>query len=151
MWHVKDCWPRLSPVSFSFKKFRLAFGEALFVFHKNDQAQIKGFLERNGQTWDQALKINPGKFYRRCQRYFPHPDIPTSVLKTLFECWKDVPCALAPSNGKLFSAAAWHQAQNTPKSAEDGLMSDPPGIIIWVWIKLNYTVIVLFVWGGKFC
>ena len=32
------------------KKFRLAFGEAIFVFHKNEEAQIEGFLERNGQT-----------------------------------------------------------------------------------------------------
>ena len=56
----------------------------------------------------------------------PHPDILTPVPKTLFECWKGVPCALNPSNGKLFSAAAWHQAQNTLKSGEDGLMSNPP-------------------------
>ena len=77
------------------------------------------------------MKINTGKIYRRCQRYIPHPDILTSVLKTLFKCWKDVPCALDPSNWKLFSAAAWHQAQNTLKSAEDGLMSDPPGIQLY--------------------
>ena len=116
---MKDCLFRLLPQSQStFKKFRLAFGETIFAFDKNDQAQIKGFLVRNGQTWDQALRRNPEKIYR-CQRYIPHPDILTPVPKTLFECWKGVPCALDPSNGKLFSAAAWHQAQNTLKSAED--------------------------------
>ena len=84
IWHVKDCLFRLLPQSQSaFKKFRLAFGETIFVFEKNDQAQIKEFLVRNGQTWDQASKRNPGKIYRRCQRYIPHPDILTPVPKTL--------------------------------------------------------------------
>ena len=135
----------------AFKKFRLAFGEAIFVFHKNEEAQIKGFLERNGQTWDQALKINPGKFYRRCQRYIPHPDILTSVLITLFECWKNVPCALDPSNGKLFSAAASHQAQNKLKSAEDGLMSDPPGIPLYYNMGVDKAGLHCYciVWGAN--
>ena len=92
---------------------------------------------------DQALKRNPGKIYR-CQRYIPHLDILTSVPKTLFECWKGVPCALDPSNVKLFSAASWHQAQNTLKSEK---ILEFHYIIIWVWIKLDYTVIVLF--GGQ--
>jgi hypothetical protein len=132
IWHVKDHLLRLLPQSHSaFKKFRQAFGEAIFVFDKNDQAQIKEFLKKNGQTWDQALRRNPGKIYRRCQRYIPPPDILAPVLKTLFECWRDVPCALDPSNQKLFSAGAWRQVQNALKSAEDGLMSDPPGIPLY--------------------
>jgi len=120
---------RLLPQSHSaFKMFRLAFGEAIFVFDKNDQAQIEEFLETK---WDQALGRNPGEIYRRCWRYIPSPDILAPVLKTLFECWRDVLCALDPPNQKLFSAAAWHQAQNMLKSAEDGMMSDPPGIPLY--------------------
>ena len=40
IWHVKDHFLRLLPESYlAFKKFRLAFGKAIFVFDKNDQAQ----------------------------------------------------------------------------------------------------------------
>ena len=97
------------------------------------------------------MKRNPGKICRRCQRYIPHPDILTSVLKTLFECWKDVPCTLDPSNGKLFSAAAWHQAQNTLKYAEDGLMSDPPGIPLYYSMGVDKAGLHCYctVWGAN--
>ena len=75
----------------------------------------------------------------------------TSVLKTLFECRKDVPCALDPSNGKLFSATAWHQAQNTLKSAEDGLMSDPPGIPLYYSMGVGKDGLHCYctVWGAN--
>jgi len=67
IWQVKDCLLRLLPQSHSaLKKFRLAFGETIFLFDKNDQAQIKEFLEKK---WDQALRRNPGEIYRRCWRY----------------------------------------------------------------------------------
>jgi len=106
IWQFKDCLLRLLPQSHSaFKMFRLAFREAIFVFDKNDQAQIKEFL---GKKWDWALRRNPGEIYRRCWRYIPFPNILAPVLKTLFEWWRDVPCALDPPNQKLFSGAAWH-------------------------------------------
>ena len=89
--------------------------------------------------------------YRRCQRYIPHPDILTSVSKTLFECKKGVPCDLDPSNGKLFSVAAWQQAQNTLKSAEDGLMSDPPGILLYYNMGVDKAGLHCYctVWGAN--
>ena len=94
---------------------------------------------------------NQSRQIYRCQGYIPHPDILTSVLKTLFECWKNVLCALDPSYGKLFSAAAWHQAQNPLKSGEDGLMSDPPGIPLYHNMGVDKAGLHCYctVWGAN--
>jgi hypothetical protein len=61
----------------------------------------------------------------------PSPDILCPTLRKLFDCWKDVPCSLDPEKGPLFNQKARKQAENILHTAQQGFLSDPPGIPLY--------------------
>lgn len=145
IWHVKERLLKLLPEAHSaFKPFKAAFGQAIFVYDKTDRENVEKVLQKNGEKWDVVLRTKTAMIHKRVRRYVPPPDILCPVLKTLFDCWKDVPCSLNPANGPLFSPTAWKQAQNTLKSAREGLISDPPGIALYYKIGIDTDGLVYY-------
>ncbi|KAJ7202182.1 hypothetical protein C8J57DRAFT_1543404 [Mycena rebaudengoi] len=97
IWHVKDQLLRILLHGHSaFKPFAAALKLSTFVCDRNDRACVEEVM--------QADRKNTPPY-----------------------SWKDVKCTLDPKkNCALFSEAARKQAQNFLKSADDGLLSDPP-------------------------
>jgi hypothetical protein len=128
IWHVKDRLLRIPPHGHSaFKPFAAALKLSTFVCDRNDRACVEEVLNKNDETWNDVLCKQTAKIHRRVRRYIPPPAVLVPALTALLDSWKDVKCTLDPKkNCALFSEAARKQARNFLKSAEDGLLSDPP-------------------------
>jgi len=132
IFHVEDRLLRLLPERHSaYKAFAIAFTQAIFVYDKDDRAAIEAALKKHNVTWEYALRTKKDAIHRRVRRYVPPPNILCQALKTLFDCWQNVPCSLDPEKGPLFNKNARKQAKNILQIAHLGLMSDPPGIALY--------------------
>jgi hypothetical protein len=135
IFHVQDRLLRLLPKSHSaFKAFARAFADTILVADAGDRAAVEQVYASKGLTWQYALRAHTDAVRRRVRRYCPPPEQLVSDLDQLFNSWKDVQCSVDPKQGPLFSAAARKQGQAIVELARRGLISDPPGVQIYLQI-----------------
>jgi hypothetical protein len=113
----------------AFKAFCHDFSQTIFIRDKSDVAAVKAILEKNGVSWEYALRAKADAINRRVRRYIPSRHVLVMRLKALFKAYFGFN---SPTDGPLFaSSEAKQMILRLIKTATLGYLSDPPGISLY--------------------
>ena len=121
----------LSKAHSAFNPFAQQLSQILLVEDADNRHQVEAILEKQNKTWEFMMHTKPDHIHQRVQRYCPPPDVLVPQIKALITGWQDAKCSLDPSQGPLFSIAAHKQAKGLIRTAQLGLISDPPGYALY--------------------
>lgn len=109
--------------------FAKTFRDALFVIDTADKANVTAILERQGTTWDAALKRRPRWVWKRVRRYVPEPLVLEPLVEKVFATFGPIICS--KSNRPLFSSEANKKGKAVLRDIRQGFVSDPPDIPLY--------------------
>jgi hypothetical protein len=124
------------PKNHSFTRpFAHALQDAIFVPDKEDHARIVSYLTSINSSWDEVLRFNPRWLWKRCKHIIPPPELLYSAVREVYKTYG--PLLDSATNTPLFNAQAWKDANNTLKSIQAGLLSDPLDVPLYFRIRLD--------------
>ncbi|KAJ7247258.1 hypothetical protein C8J57DRAFT_1523038 [Mycena rebaudengoi] len=111
------------------KQFSRFLRDALLVPDKIDKARVEAVLNKNGKTWEQAVRSKPDWVWDRVRRYVPPPDVVEPVLKKLFDTHSNLKCSRR--NIRLFDSDTHKAVAALIEDVRKGWVSDPAGYALY--------------------
>ena len=123
------------------KKFSRAFSDTMLVPCAEDRKKMEAFLKSKDKTWMQVRHQHPAWLWMRVRRFIPEPSMICELLTELFESWGSAICSRTKL--PLFSADATLQSTLLIADAKRGWVSDPPGVSMYVDIRIDRNGFVI--------
>lgn len=117
--------------------FARALRDAFFIHDQNDVQRINvwGSTQTPPVTFDSLKATSPRFIQRHCQRIVPPPEILYPVVREVFDTYG--PLKDAKTGQPLFNNSNWRISRNILTLIQNGFVSDPPGISLYVQIGVD--------------
>ena len=128
---------RLSTTHSLRKEFARALRDILFVPDPEDRHRIMTWLAiaKPGVTFEQIQATNPVWLWKHCRRIIPPPDILSPLVNEFFLTFGPLKDAITKQ--PLFNSSNWQSARRIHEIIQQGLVSDPPGIPLYIQISVD--------------
>jgi len=125
---------RLSATHSLRKEFARALHDVLFVPDQEDCHHIITWLStaKPPRTFEQVQAANPSWLWKHCRRIIPPPEILSPLINNFFLVYG--PPKDAVTGLPLFNESHWKTAKQIREIIRQGLVSDPPGIPLYIKI-----------------
>jgi len=119
------------------KEFARALCDILFVPDPEDRHRIMTWLAiaKPGMTFEQIQATNPVWLWKHCRRIIPPPDILSPLINEFFLTFGPLKDAITKQ--PLFNSSNWQYAWRIHEIIQQGLVSDPPGIPLYIQISID--------------
>ena len=124
------------PVAHGFRRpFARALCDAMFIPDQEDKQRVSSYLLTIGSSWEEVLRFKPSWLWKHCKRIIPPPE---QLYPAVYEVYMTFGPLKDSSTGlPLFNSKAWKSAHSILKGIQAGLLSDPPGIVLYFQVGLD--------------